>query len=382
MTDYNAAPMPGQYDFGNMQNQGAYYQNLYNQYQNMSGIPVVGGGGQQYQWAMDPQTGQLRPVEYNSQWNANSWQTSGQMPGGGPQYSDWGGLTDQPNFNMPGAYGGDPGQTWQNVDPYQTGTYQPGSQWGQGQYAMGSDVLQQGFQGYAPDSSLDPQRVIDASVAPLTYQRDVGFADAAARAGQSGFAMSTPYMEQLGQVEQRSLQDLDKITQEYLYNAAQFKANQDLQAQQGALGRSLSAYGTHSGYGHAGQIRDLNAADAAQAQAQALNAGGQMQDVNNQYNAWLNSGNWMMDQNRFNQDAWRMENQFGQDAWRLGNQYANSDYWAGVNQWGDPGQLASQVAGAFGPWGNAYQYPQQTPSSSWWQQASAPQVSQQNQAVL
>lgn len=343
---------PGIADYRAQQQQGAWWENMASQYGNMSNIPMVDNRGGLYQWAMDPATSEIRPVAYNPQEGQTQWGV-GQMPGGGPQYTDWGGMTDRPEYQMPGAYGGGAGQSWSSVGPYQTGTYQPGSQWGQGQYGMGSGVMQQGMQGYAPESSLDPQRVIDASVAPLQHQRDVGFAEAAARAGGSGFAMSTPYMEQLGQVEQRSLQDLDKTTQEYLYNAAQFKAQQDLAAQQQALDRSLSAYGTHSGYGHAGQMRDLNASDAASAQAQAINAQGQMQDVGNQYNAWRDMGGWQMDANRAGQDAWRTENQYAQDAWRAQNQYANQDYWNAVNQWGAP-TIAGQVMSAYNPYGSPY----------------------------
>jgi len=193
-------------------------------------------------------------------------------------------------------------------------------------------------------------------------------------------------MEQLGQVEQRSLQDLDKITQGYLYDASVQKGDWDLAAQQNALNRSLSAYGTHSGYGHAGQMRDLNAADQSSAQAQALNAQGQMQDIGNSYNAWANQGNWQMDQNRAAQDAWRLGNQYDQTAWMQGNQYANQDYWSAINQWGDPNMI-NQVMDGFNPWGNPYSSGapynggfNQQPQVNW--QQTSQQAPQPNQAVL
>ena len=342
-----------------------WYQRL-----NQLGIPMVGDMGQQYQWAIDPKTGEVRPMEYNPQGGMGG-PGGGGMYGGygrnpwdaykGPQYTDWGGTPSAPAWQMPGAY-----QSSGAVMPnqFQGGNYQVGNQWGQGQYGFSDPTLQAGFQGQAPDSRLDPSRAIAATVPLLQEQRDKGFADAAARAGQSGFSMSTPYMQALGGVERQSLQDLDKITQQYQYDAAKYAADQSMAAQQNALNRSLQGYGIHSGQAHEGQLADLGREFDAWRNYQNLAMQGQLANQAQNFGAWQQQGNWQNDANAAAQDAWRFGQ--GQDfsAWQQGNQYANQDYWNQVNQWGLPVEMMQMIAAGFGsggrdmsqqsPWGMAY----------------------------
>ena len=125
-----------------------------------------------------------------------------------------------------------------------------------------------------PDSNYDPKRAIEANIPYLQEKRDKQWADTAQRFGQTGMQVSTPYMEKLGDTARSSQQDLDRITEEYMYNDANARAQRDLQAQQNQYNRDLSAWGTHGGWQHQGQMAD------------------QQRD----FNSWNQMGNWAENQ--------------------------------------------------------------------------------------
>ena len=114
-----------------------------------------------------------------------------------------------------------------------------------------------------------------------------GFAEAGNRLGQSGFAMSTPYAQELGDVERLARDQMNQRGLEYQYNAGQFDASNEMAAMMG-------------------------------------------QNAEN-FNAWQQSGNWDMDaqgqnaQNDFNQwmaqNQWGFQDNQGQNQWNQNNQY-------------------------------------------------------------
>ena len=113
--------------------------------------------------------------------------------------------------------------------------------------------------------------VIESYRPTMEAEIGAGFAEAGSRLGQSGFAMSTPYANELGDVENLARGQMNQRALEYQFGAGQFDREQ-------ALARQM-----------------------------AQNA--------EQYNSWQQSGNWNMDaqgqnnQNDFNK--WMAENQWG-----------------------------------------------------------------------
>lgn len=174
-----------------------------------------------------------------------------------------------------GAFGGsDVGINRGDSSPYQVTPfsgqgYQAGAAWNpnlvdSGQITDTTDVI----------NSFKPQ---------FEEQIGQGFADAGARMGKSGFAASTPYANELGQVERSALDDLSNVSHQYLYNAAESQANRDLQAQQQNSAQDLAAWQTQSGYGHQGQMADQDRDLAAWQGGQQMGLGawqaGQQNDL-------------------------------------------------------------------------------------------------------
>lgn len=300
-------------------------QNTMNRYNNLSSTPWGNPFGQeQYQWSFNKDTGDMelmagvpwqlqRQNELYGQMMQMMGQPQGQfsgqgqgqgLVGGGPEYGR------APGWNQPGAFSG--GQ-YQAPQGYSGASYEQMQGWNPSAI---SGVLAQGYQGLAPGSSLDPQAVINASLPGLDEARQQGFAGAGARAGQSGFAMSTPYAEALGGVERKTQNDLSQLTQGMLYDASKFKAEQDLAAQQAALDRSLSAWGTEGQWGHEGQLSDLAREFDAWRTTGGWEHEGQLADLAREFGAWQQEGDWQTQENQYKYNVWNQQNQL-----------ANNDYW-------------------------------------------------------
>jgi hypothetical protein len=140
-------------------------------------------------------------------------------------------------------------QTYSLTDMPETGKVTPGAGWG-------------GFDYDTIGSGIDPGAVIAAQEYKLQEAMQGDMAQAGARAGKSGFAMSTPYMDSLGAAARKASQDRNAITMQYQYDAAQQQAARDLQQQLDAANKSFGGWQT-------GYMGDLD--------AQKFNAGGAMQ---------------------------------------------------------------------------------------------------------
>ena len=113
-------------------------------------------------------------------------------------------------------------------------------------YSGGGDVTPgAGWGGYDyQQSSVDPSAVIAAQEPRLQEQMKADMAQAGARAGQSGFAMSTPYMGQLGEAARKAAQDRNALTMQYQYDAAQQDAARQQQQQMQAAQHAFGGWGT------------------------------------------------------------------------------------------------------------------------------------------
>jgi hypothetical protein len=144
----------------------------------------------------------------------------------------------------------------------------------------------------APQSSADAADMIQRMQPILQRQRESGYAQAGDRLGQSGFAMSTPYAQQLGDTERQLQENLAKEAWGVQAGLDEQRANRDLAAQQNQFNRQLQAWGQHGGWQHGGQLAGMG------------------QDLA----SWQQMGNW--DQQNANRDfgAWQtnMQNQMMQ----------------------------------------------------------------------
>jgi hypothetical protein len=111
-----------------------------------------------------------------------------------------------------------------------------------------------------------------------------GFAEAGSRLGQSGFAMSTPYANELGDVERLARGQMNQRALEYQFGAGQFDRQQDLARQ---LAQNQEMYGgwqTQGGW-------DMQA---------------QGQNAQNAFNEWMAQNQWGFQdnqgQNQYNQN--------------------------------------------------------------------------------
>ena len=142
---------------------------------------------------------------------------------------------------MMGAMGG--GGTQGGPSAYQYQGYSPSSYSGQ-------DVTPgAGYGGYdygSTGSSVDPSAVIAAQEAGLQERMEGDMARAGGRAGQSGFAMSTPYMGELGEAARKASQDRTALTMKYQYGAAEAEAQRNQQQQMQAA--QLGFGGWQTGY--------------------------------------------------------------------------------------------------------------------------------------
>ena len=177
------------------------------------------------------------------------------------------------------AFGwGGPGGGWGGGNPemrqFQGGDYQAPEKWGGGTFD-------------APQSSFDASQMVERMEPILQRQREQGFAEVGDRFGQSGFAMSTPYAQQLGDVERNLQENLAKEAWGVQAQLDQERANRDLTAQQNEWNRRVGAWGQHGGWEHGGQLAGMGQ-DMAQ---------------------WQQQGNW--DQANANRDfaGWQQQQQ-------------------------------------------------------------------------
>ena len=122
---------------------------------------------------------------------------------------------------MGGMFGqGSGGGGYQSYSPsdYQGGQVTPGQGYG-------------GFDYSSIGSGIDPSAVIAAQEYKLNEAMQGDFAKAGGRMGQSGFAMSTPYANSLGDASRKASQDRNAMTLQYQYDAAQQQAQRDLAQQ-------------------------------------------------------------------------------------------------------------------------------------------------------
>ena len=176
---------------------------------------------------------------WNSRTGEESWVNRPGLDINGQSFAGWDPVTgnqfvnmDQMGFGGGGAGGGGGYQNYQMSD-YGGGNVTPG----------------EGYQGFDYDSigsGIDPSAVIAAQEYKLQEAMEGDMARAGGRAGASGFAMSTPYANQLGEAARSASNDRNALTMQYQYDAAQAQAQRDLAQQQQAA--QLDFGGWQTGY--------------------------------------------------------------------------------------------------------------------------------------
>jgi len=102
-----------------------------------------------------------------------------------------------------------------------------------------------------------PHEVIAALEPLLAEERDAGFAQTAKRFGAQGGGMSTPYANALGNVERKSLRDLDAASLQYMYEAALYEANAENARRESELDRAFGGWSQHGQWGHEGTLAEM-----------------------------------------------------------------------------------------------------------------------------
>lgn len=146
----------------------------------------------------------------------------------------------------------------------------------------------EGFDYSTVGSGIDPGAVIAAQEPRLQETMEADMAQAAARAGQSGFAMSTPYTAELGSAARKAAQDRAALTMQYQYDAAQAQAMRDLQQQLQAAQLDFSGWQT----GYQGDLTAQQANQQAALQQWMLEnqlgfQGSQQENLFNQQNQMM-----------------------------------------------------------------------------------------------
>lgn len=144
-------------------------------------------------------------------------------------------------------------------------------------------------------SIVDTNAAIAAAMPGIYEQQDIGFANAANRAGQSGMAMSTPYAQALGGVARNSANDIAALTEAYRYNASEAFAERSMQE----------------------QLQERELAEQAWAQQQQLNMAAQQANQQAAFQAW-------MAENQYGQNQWQDQNSLGLQGY-LGQQGLNQN---------------------------------------------------------
>ena len=301
---------PMSFGFGGGSNSGQFGNSAYNN-------PQMSQFGSS--WGAPQGSGWFNPADADNQWrqnmqpNQSAW--SGPAPGHhGQQYSynpqtgqgSWENAMGGFRFGGPNPYGHgavsftDPNTGMKQINPSALramidslgGMFQGAGIGGATGYtptdfegqSINTPGAYGGFDYDSVGSGIDPSEVIAAQEYKLQEAMEGDMARAGGRIGQSGFAMSTPYANQLGEAARKASQDRNAITLQYQYDAAQQQA----------------------------------ARDAAQ----------QLQAAQFDFGGWQQGGNWGMQGQMFDQgqnfQKWLAENQFGMQNAQMQNQYGGN----------------------------------------------------------
>lgn len=118
----------------------------------------------------------------------------------------------------------------------------------------------------SPLRTVDPEAVIAASKPRLEEEAQRGFANVAARFGAAGGGFAnTPYASALGTVQRNAQNDLNQLTQQYLFDASKFNRANELAQQQlkaemdrAEAERALESWGRSGGWDMESQLDQLN----------------------------------------------------------------------------------------------------------------------------
>jgi hypothetical protein len=113
-----------------------------------------------------------------------------------------------------------------------------------------------------------------------------GFAEAGSRLGQSGFAMSTPYANELGDVERLARGQMNQRGLEYQFAGGQFDREQALARQMAQNAEQYGAWQTQGGW----------------------DMGAQGQNQQNAFNEWMAQNQWGFQDNQ-GQNQWNQQQQ-------------------------------------------------------------------------
>jgi hypothetical protein len=267
-------------------------------------------------WASPQGTGWYNPNAADTQWqlsmmpNESAWQGPavghmGQDYSYNPMTGEGGWTRNYQGLKFGGGFG--PGEIW-NIDP-KTGAKQinpsmismlmerfgvGGANQSQGftpsEFGGQQVTAPGGYGGFNYDaigSGIDPSEVIAAQEYKLQEAMEGDMARAGGRAGQSGFAMSTPYMNELGDAARKASQDRNALTLQYQYDAAQQQAARDLAQQLQAGQHDFGSWQTQGGWDMSGQLANQNQA----------------------FQQWLAENNWGMQNQQMGMQDQNMQQQ-------------------------------------------------------------------------
>ena len=142
-----------------------------------------------------------------------------------------------------------------------------------------------------PKNVVNVHDVIQSYRPQMEAEIGAGFAQAGNRLGQSGFAMSTPYAQKLGEVEDLARNKMNQRGLEYEYNAGQFDAGNQMQAMMGKNAEQLAAWQQSGNWDMASQAQNLQ----------------------NQMQQWMAQNQWGFQDNQ-GQNQWNQQQQQSQQS--------------------------------------------------------------------
>ena len=142
-----------------------------------------------------------------------------------------------------------------------------------------------------PKNVVNVHDVIQSYRPQMEAEIGSGFAQAGNRLGQSGFAMSTPYAQKLGEVEDLARNKMNQRGLEYEYNAGQFDAGNQMQAMMAKNAEQLAAWQQSGNWDMASQAQNLQ----------------------NQMQQWMAQNQWGFQDNQ-GQNQWNQQQQQSQQS--------------------------------------------------------------------
>jgi hypothetical protein len=136
---------------------------------------------------------------------------------------------------------------------------------------------------------LSAAEVIEAYRPTMEANIGEGFAEAGNRLGQSGFAMSTPYAQELGDVERLARAQMNQRGLEFTYDATKFDRGQEMQRQMAQNAEMFGGWQQHGNWDMAAQG----------------------QNEQNAFNEWMATNQWGFQDNQ-GQNQWNQQNQYNQ----------------------------------------------------------------------